>query len=199
VQRWSDRCSTRASVPAVSSKVELVLERVHAPRRPRLTHDAIAKEQPRLVLVMCVAPQLDVRDGRLAIRRVWLHVVELEKCGLATASLAAYECAAASVPPPDGTPYLRRDVARPSCIYRSRCECRTARTRRFGEAPAFQLLDEPRERAVEDLARIAGGKGVAQKRLRPAKPVVGLARDGELDPIAFGRERRDTRGCRRRC
>src|SRR6187401_3207738 len=108
-RQYLDGCSTTAS----GSHVELVPERVRGPHHWRFAHDAVPKQQPRLVRIVRAAPQLDVRDGRLAARGIRLHVVELEKRGLATASFTTDECATACVAPPDATPYRRRNMARP--------------------------------------------------------------------------------------
>ena len=64
---------------------------------------------------------------------------------------------------------------------------------RFGE-----LLEQQRNRLVEDCRRVAVRDRVPQEILRPTKLVVRLAVHGELNPVAFGRERLHLGASRRR-
>jgi hypothetical protein len=50
----------------------------------------------------------------------------------------------------------------------------------------LDLLEQHREGAVEDRARIAVGDLAAEKRLQPPQLLVGLLADGELHAIALG-------------
>ena len=143
---------------------------------------------------MRAAPQLDVRDGRVAAGGIRLHVVELEKRGLAAASLATHERAAAFITSPDLAAHRGGYVAR-TCVF-GLGPCRHPWAGGLGEAPAFEFLDEQRDRAVEDLSSVAGRDGMAKERLRPAKLVVRFTRDGQLNSVTLGCKRRDAGGCR---
>ena len=160
-----------------------------SPTRLLLTNDAVPEEQPRFVGVVRAAAQLDVLHGRLAASRIRLDVVEFEKCRLRAASVIADRRAPTRIPSPDGSPHCCRDVARTLGA-----RFRRARSSRFGEALAFEPLDQERDGAVEDLGRVARRHRVAQQCLGATEPVVRLARDGELNPVALRRDRHDARG-----
>jgi hypothetical protein len=56
---------------------------------------------------------------------------------------------------------------------------------------AFELVDQERHGAIEDFGGIPRGQRVTQQRLGSPELVVCLARHGQLNPTAFGGERRD--------
>jgi len=70
---------------------------------------------------------------------------------------------------------------------------------RLGCRPELRLLDlveQHREGAVEERARIAVGDLAAEKLLQPPQLLVGLLADGELNTIALGRPSLDDRARR---
>ena len=56
---------------------------------------------------------------------------------------------------------------------------------------AFELVYQERDGAIEDLGGVPRRHHVTQQRLGLSELVMGLARDGELNPIALRGERRD--------
>jgi hypothetical protein len=113
----------------------------------------MSEEQLRLIGVVRAAPKLDVRDGRFAARGIGLAMVELEKRGLATASFASDECAPAIVSPPHLAAHRGGNVARSSVLHL----CRRGHAWFGGlrEPRALHVLDEQRDRPVEDLGGVA--------------------------------------------
>jgi hypothetical protein len=96
------------------------------------------------------AAQLDPLDRRLAAYGVWRNVVEFEESPfLATALVLPYECALSAVPDPDLALYLGRDVTRPG-----RRSPALPRLVGGGKLCSRQVLEESRQRPVEDLAEI---------------------------------------------
>ena len=165
--------------------LQLVPERVRPPGA-LFPHDVRPEEQARLIRIVRAAAQLDVLDCRRSADGIGLYVVELQERALSAASFGPDERAAAAVTSPHGAPHRCRDVARGS-----RAWCRRARTIGLGETLAFELVDQERHGAIEDGGGISRGQRVTQQRLGTPELVVGLARDGQLNPIAFGGERRD--------
>ena len=109
--------------------------------------------------------------------------MELEESTLRAAPVRAPEGAASFIP----SPYLAFD--------RGRDMPRTRRGRPSGTrtgdrcVPSFlQVLDEHRQRPLEDRGRIAGRNSVAQQVLRSAELVVRLTRHGELHSVTLGRQ-----------
>ena len=135
--------------------------------------------------------QLDVLHRRRAADGVRLHVMELEKCGLAAPPFGAEECTSTAVAPPHLSAHSGRDMAR-ALGARSRC----ARSRSLGKAPALETLNQQCERAVEDLGGVTRRHSVPQQRLGAAELVVRFSRHRELNPVALGCERRDARSSR---
>ena len=113
-------------------------------------------------------------------------MVELQERALTAASFGPDERAAPTITSPHGAPHRRRDVARGS-----RAWLRRACAFSLGETLVFELVDQERHGAIENFGGIPRRHDVTQQRLGTPKLVVCLARDGELNPIAFGGERRD--------
>ena len=135
---------------------------------------------------MRAATQLDVLYRRRSAHGIGLDVVELQERALTAASFGPDERAAATVTSPHGASHRGRDVARGP-----RAWFRRARTLSLGEALAFELVDQERDGAIEDFGGIPRGHRMTQQRLGTPELVMCLARDGQLNPIAFGGERRD--------
>ena len=120
-----------------------------------------------------------------------LDVVELEERALGTAAVRANEGATTLVATPHGAAHGGGNVSRsgrawPSC----------AGMLDGGGLGAFEIADEQRERTVDNRRQVAAWDRVTQQILGAAQLVVGQARDGQLNPVAFGRERRED--CRAR-
>src|SRR5207302_1250325 len=131
---------------------------------------ARAVEQLGFVGVVGTAAELDVVDRRLASDGMRLEVMQLQEAALAAAAAApGHEGAAGAVPQPDRTLDLGRDVAGAAG-----CAPAGARPPRGGALLPGQVLDQGRERAVEDLRRIAAGNRVTQQVLRAPEFVVGV-------------------------
>jgi hypothetical protein len=149
---------------------------------------ACAKVFDSLVLLVSTAPELELLRGGAAAARERNQVVEFQKTRLGAPAFGALERTAAVIALPDSPPDRRRDMtASPSRKTRG-----TGR-RRPRELRTFEVLEQKRQRAVEYRGRIAAGDCVAQQVLSPPKFVMGLAADGELHLVAFGRERADDR------
>jgi hypothetical protein len=67
-----------------------------------------------------------------------------------------------------------------------------------GQLRLLDLLEQHRERAVENYARIAVGNLATEKSLQPTELLVGLLADGELHTVARGRRGLDDRAGGRR-
>src|SRR5262245_56960714 len=115
--------------------------------------------------VVCLAPKRDVRDRRLATHAVRLEMMELHECPLiAPAPILADEGAASTIPKPHPAPDLCGDVSgsRPRAVA-------GPRPIRGRELLPGQVLEQERERPVDDLGRVAGRDGVAEEVLGHAE------------------------------
>lgn len=106
----------------------------------------------------------------------------------------AHKCASPPVAGPHLSLYRRRDMSRP----RRRHPLRPGSVRRR-QFRASQVLEQHRQRSVEDLGRVPIRDRVSQQILHLSQLRVGPRGHRELDPVAVRRERRHGRapGCRR--
>jgi len=138
-------------------------------------------------LVVTAAPERDVLRRRRAPERVGVEVVVFEESALAAAlSVRSHEPALPIVPPPGHAPGLVRGVPR-SVLIRPGTD-RPRPGRRAGLRP-LDLLEEQRDRAIEDGGRIAVRDLATEQRLKPPQLVVRFLADRELDAIALRKRR----------
>jgi hypothetical protein len=121
---------------------------------------APTREDPLgLESIVRAAPKLNVLSVRLSARTVGHDVMKLQKCPLcASAPLMCHEGALPAVAGPYPSLDLSRNVTRPG-------DCVVAALRptgaafagavRGGELPLCQVLEQRRQRAIEDLADVA--------------------------------------------
>lgn len=64
---------------------------------------------------------------------------------------------------------------------------------------AFQMVEEQRQGAIEDLRGVAAGQRVTHQVLHTPQAIVRLMSHGDLDSIALGRDSLHRSGLRRRC
>src|SRR5258706_11621026 len=159
-----------------------------------------AEDQLPLVVVVAPAAKRDVGDGGRPLHRVGLDVVELQERALrASPSGGGHEGALASVAPPDRALDLPRHMAggqAGSADFLIRFRTDRPIWPWPGDRRQLRLLDlleQYREGAVEDRARIAVGDLAAEKRLQAPQLLVGLLADGELHAITLGSRGLDDR------
>ena len=147
------------------------------------------------MLVVRAAAQLDVLDGGGAAHREWRYVMELEERRLSTPARPSDERAALLIALPHGTPDGRRYVT-------SRCSTVASawlRRRDTGKPSSLEIVDQQRQRAIENRADVTIRQRVSGKRLRVAQLFVGLASQRHLQLVVFRRERRHDGGAALRC
>src|SRR5687767_11355766 len=110
-------------------------------------------------------------------------MVKLEKSALGAPPVLAHERALPIIPPPDLALHGSWNVA--GAVGR---RSRAARRRRLGASTPFELTQQQRQGAVEDFGGVAARNGVPRQGLHAPQLVMRVARDGELDLVAFRRE-----------
>ena len=137
---------------------------------------ALSEVQPPFVVVVPLAAQLDVIDGRLATQDVRIDVMEFQETSLVAAVAAVTdEGATSKVPNPDNPLHLggRSARARPS-------PAGWPWTARAGELLLGQIHQQCRQRPVQDRGVVAGRNGVAEHVLRQAQLLERPTTDGDL-------------------
>jgi hypothetical protein len=167
------------------------------------------EEKLGLVSVVDAAQQAKVLDRRFASSRERDDVVEFQEAPLVTAPASfGHECAAPTVAGPDRTLDLglgARLIALASCPAQFRDM--PGAGRRTGAGPrtvsrsqflSREVVEQHRQCTVEDRARIAVGNHVSQQILREPQLLARVLRNGELDFVPIGGERRNDPRRRRR-
>src|SRR5438093_3486075 len=114
--------------------------------------------------------------------------MELEKAPLYAPTACSNERASPIIAAPDLTLYGRGDVSRASPRRNG-----IAGTQRRGKLRPLQVLEEQRERAIENRGRIAVRSAVPHQILDSPQLIVSVARDRELNLVSLRRERGDDR------
>jgi hypothetical protein len=168
-------------------------DRVDHVRRRRFADEqrAVAKLLQRFMLIVSTAPKLDVLGGPHSPACEWNDVVKLEECRFAASALAPFERTATAVARPDGAAHGRRDVTA-SGGERTR---RLPRRLRLRQLRPLEMLEQQRQRAIDDRGGIAVRDRVTQQILRAPELVVRVAADGELHFVPLGAERRRNGNC----
>ena len=161
--------------------------RDHAPDPP---NTAPPEDQLSFVLVVAPAAQRDVLHRRQSTEGIRHDVVELQERALgASLSVLAHVAASAAVPSPCGALNVIRDFTRGRegrRLIRPGADRSSAlRPRRGRELRLLDLLEEQRDGAIEDGARISVRDFAAKQRLKAPQLVVRVLADRELDAIAL--------------
>ena len=145
------------------------------------------RTEPLLRLIRIVRAATKLEIGRVGASALGEgdDVVELQETTFGAASGRANEGAAALVARPDCPLHRSRHVARGG--WRSAGRSGTLRDR---ELLFLEIPDEQCQRPLEDRRGISIRDGVSQQCLGAEQVAVGFARDGDLHPVALGRERR---------
>ena len=117
---------------------------------------------------MRATSQLDILDACLTAHGVRDYMVELEKPGFGAASFSAGKRAPSVIALPHRASNRGWNAAR-----MHRQGALLARTRSLSTARAFEVLQQQRDRAIDDFRRVPGRYRVPEKRLRPAEAFEG--------------------------
>jgi hypothetical protein len=128
------------------------------------------------VLIVSAAPKLDVADRGDPTPRKRDDMMKLQEACLTAAALSPFERTAAAVARPDSAADGRRNMTA-ACGDRAGHLSRRFRLRQLR---SLELLEQQRQRAIDNRRGIAVGNRVPQQILRTPELVVGLAADGEL-------------------
>ncbi|MBI2246507.1 MAG: hypothetical protein HYU65_00970, partial [Armatimonadetes bacterium] len=159
--------------------------------RTRLSHDrwvARAEIELGLVPVVRAAAELDVVYRGRATHGIGRDMMELEEAPLSTAAaVAAREGAAPAVSEPHRSLDLGRDVSRAGDKAAA-----SAGVVRGGKLLLGEVLEQRRQRSIEDRRRIPIRDLMAQEVLREPELLVRFGAHRELHLIALGRQRDDS-------
>jgi hypothetical protein len=150
-----------------------------------LAHESRPKHALSFVLIVRATPESHPLYRGPSPSRHRVDMIELEESPRFTAvARRTNEGALASVPLPDGTPDLRRNVAvSGGLVARSGAKWCPAGP----DLSLLELNDQGIECPVEHLSHIPGGKGMAEQVLGVAEFVPRALLDRELEEEALGR------------
>jgi hypothetical protein len=139
------------------------------------------EEQLCLVAIVRSTSKLNVLDRRPAAHRMRLDVVELEERCFGPSTTRADKSTACRVSPPYFSPDGRWDVARARHGF-----ARAPRHRRHCRATPFEILEQGRQRAIQDGGNLAVRQRVPEQILDAPQLLASLACDGQLEFVAVG-------------
>ena len=123
----------------------------------------IPEEDASLMLIVGATAELNIVICRGTPGRIWNDVMELEECGFAAPACAADERAPSLIPLADSPPYSGWYVA-PSATTAPTCRAWRCDA---GKPSPLEIVDQERQGAIEDRAKVSIRQRMSCKGLGP--------------------------------